>query len=64
MNSDELKQTLADTGIVSAAEFDSLAGQFEAQNAPADDGGGFDSEDYNDSSGMDDSGFDGGFDDF
>lgn len=64
MNSDELKQTLADNGIVSGAEFDSLAGQFETQNAMSDYGSDFDSQDYGDSSGMDDSGFDGGFDDF
>ena len=57
MNSDELRQTLTDNGIVSAAEFDSLSGQFETQNATSYDDGGFDSQDYSDSSGMDDSGF-------
>lgn len=63
MNSDELKQTLTDNGIVSAAEYDSLAQQFDAQDGSDYDNGGFDSQDYGDTSGMDDSGFD-GFDDF
>lgn len=62
MNGDELRQTLSDNGIVSAAEFDSLAQQFDAPSSFSQEDNGFDSQDYSDS-GMDDSGFD-GFDDF
>lgn len=62
MNEDELKQTLNDNGIVSAAEFDALAQQFDAPSSFSQEDSGFDSQDYSDS-GMDDSGFD-GFDDF
>jgi hypothetical protein len=57
MNSDELKQTLTDNGIVSAAEFDSLSQQFDTQDSDFD-GSGFDSQDYSDSSDIDGSGFD------
>lgn len=64
MNGDELKQTLTDNGIVSAAEFDSLAQQFDSAADSSDyDGESFDSQDFGDSSDTGDSGFD-SFDDF